>query len=241
MWDEPAFSPWIQCGSSCSSLWPSVTLWSVLGWCLSLCLPTQSLLSIPFPLSWLLDCYFTIPPPPMKVIKSLCWALEFEHCIVFCEFDMMCLRRWWETLMGDVQQGRSSELRSVEMMPTERIIDFLVYSTYPPCLERGRDLRICTGEWSNVLYFFPVSVGLHDSSGWNFYWIIFLFFCKISPNFTQDVRSWWINSICNGDIKTLHHLMLRDTEWSFPDALPLLKVDRPAGRASAAFDVCNYG
>lgn len=48
--------------------------------------------------------------------------------------------------MGDVQQGRSSELRSVEMMPTERIIDFLVYSTYPPCLERGRDLRICTGE-----------------------------------------------------------------------------------------------
>lgn len=48
--------------------------------------------------------------------------------------------------MGDVQQGLSSELRSVEMMPTERIIDFLVYSTYPPCLERGRDLRICTGE-----------------------------------------------------------------------------------------------
>lgn len=103
----------------------------------------------PFLTSWLLLYH----PPPHEIIKSLCWALEFEHCIVFCEFDMMCMRRWWETPMGDVQQGRSSELRSVEMMPTERIIDFLVYSTYPPGLERGRDLRICTGEWSDVLYF----------------------------------------------------------------------------------------
>lgn len=48
--------------------------------------------------------------------------------------------------MGDVQHGRSSELRSVEVMPTERIIDFLVSSTYPPCLERVRELIIWTGE-----------------------------------------------------------------------------------------------
>lgn len=48
--------------------------------------------------------------------------------------------------MGDFQHGHSSELRSVGMVPTERIIDFLVYSTYPPCFERVRDLIICTGE-----------------------------------------------------------------------------------------------
>lgn len=48
--------------------------------------------------------------------------------------------------MGDVQQSRSTELSSVEMMPTEKIIDSFVYSTHPPHLERVRDLTICTGE-----------------------------------------------------------------------------------------------
>lgn len=143
---------WDQRGSSCSSLWPGITLWSVLAWCLSLCslLRVYWASHLPFP-DFLTATVSS--PPPHEIIKSLCWALEFEHCIVFCEFDMMCMRRWWETPMGDVQQCRSSELRSVEMMPTERIIDFLVYSTYPPGLERKRELKICTGEWSDVLYF----------------------------------------------------------------------------------------
>lgn len=48
-------------------------------------------------------------------------------------------------------------------------------------------------------------------------------------------------TIRNGDIKTLQHLRLRGTERCFPDAFPVLKVDHPAERASAAFDACNYG
>lgn len=47
--------------------------------------------------------------------------------------------------MGDIQQSCCTELRSVERMPLERLIDLLAYSTHPHDLERSRDL-IGTGE-----------------------------------------------------------------------------------------------
>lgn len=62
-----------------------------LGWRLSLCLPTQSLLGIPSPLSWLPDCYCIIPLQ-MKVdqifmLGTRIWTLYCFVSLTWCVWE----------------------------------------------------------------------------------------------------------------------------------------------------------